>query len=122
MKPYTHSESSAKKFGGNPLDYLPIHQWFDASKENFPDNRHRALRHHTQGIFEAERMFGYRIENSDKRIVHVRDIGEQHVLEDLGFIPTLSDYFSFMSYESWMHGEGLPPSLTQNKNKTSLKD
>lgn len=112
MKPYIHAESSVRKWGGTPTDYLKIHQWFDESKAHFPDNRHRALRHHTQGIFEAENRFGIIITNSQDKDVCVRDIGEQHVLEDLGFIPTLSDYFYEMQYRNWMHGEGRPDHQT----------
>lgn len=44
--PYHHAESSARKYGGSPEDYLPIHSWFDASKALFANFRHRALRHH----------------------------------------------------------------------------
>jgi hypothetical protein len=115
MKPMLHSQSSAKKYGGNPDDYIDIHQWFDDSKAYFPDNRHRALRHHTQGIFEAERVFGKIIVNSEGKQVSVRDIGEQHVLEDLGFIPTLCDYLQFLEYQDWMHGKGEPPSISTKK-------
>lgn len=111
MKPYIHAENSVKKFGGNPDDYLAVHQWFDETKAHFPDNRHRALRHHTLGIFEAEKLFGVCITNSDNKLVSVRDIGEQHVLEDLGFIPTVSDYLQYLEYKDWMHGKGNPPSL-----------
>lgn len=115
MKPYIHAESSVRKWGGTPTDYLRIHQWFDESKAHFPDNRHRALRHHTQGIFEAEKVFGIIITNSKDKDICVRDIGEQHVLEDLGFIPTLSDYFYEMKYQNWMHGEGKPNHLTKEE-------
>jgi hypothetical protein len=38
--------------GGKPEDY-PVHNWFAASKEFMCDFRHRALRHHAQGVFEA---------------------------------------------------------------------
>jgi hypothetical protein len=30
--PLKHAESSARKFGGKPEGYLPIHNWFDESK------------------------------------------------------------------------------------------
>ena len=50
--PYHHALSSARKWGGTADDYLPLHQWFDESKEITADFRHRALRHHAQGIFE----------------------------------------------------------------------
>jgi len=77
--PLKHSESSAKKFGGKPEDYLPIHNWFDESKSFLGDFRHRALRHHTEGIFLAEKVFGVAIRNSEGRRVPVRYVGEQHV-------------------------------------------
>lgn len=117
MKPFLHSQSSAKKFGGNPNDYMKIHQWFDESKAFFPTNAHRALRHHSQGIFEAERIFGYTITNSDNKQVSVRDIGEQHVIEDLGFIPTLCDYFRHIEYQNWMHGDGKPEYYSVKQKK-----
>ena len=49
--PFKHAESSARKFGGKAEDYLAIHNWFDESKSFFTDFRHRALRHHAEGIF-----------------------------------------------------------------------
>jgi hypothetical protein len=30
--PYHHSLSSVKKWGGEVVDYLPLHTWFDQSK------------------------------------------------------------------------------------------
>lgn len=104
--PYHHAISSAKKWGGVLEDYLPIHNWFDESKAHFADFRHRALRHHTEGIFMAEKVFGATIKNSAGRIVPVRYIGEQHVQEDLGRIPTLADWFRQISPEPWMLGRG----------------
>jgi hypothetical protein len=56
--PYHHSLSSVKKWGGAASDYLAIHSWFDASKQITADFRHRALRHHAEGIFMAEIVFG----------------------------------------------------------------
>lgn len=101
--PYHHSLSSVKKWGGVVEDYLPIHDWFDASKEMMGDFRHRALRHHSQGIFEAERTFGHTITLSSGRVIPVRWIGEQHVTEDMGFIPTLSDWFIHIQPQEWMN-------------------
>jgi hypothetical protein len=56
--PYHHSLSSVKRWGGTVEDYLPIHHWFDESKAHHADFRHRALRHHTEGIFLMETIFG----------------------------------------------------------------
>ncbi len=81
---YHHALSSVKKWGGAAEDYLPIHQWFDESKAITADFRHRALRHHAEGIFMAERFFGTTITISTGRVVPVRLIGEEHVREDQG--------------------------------------
>ena len=52
--PYHHALSCVKKWGGEPEDYLPIHNWFDASKESHCHFTHRALRHHAEGIFPEQ--------------------------------------------------------------------
>lgn len=106
--PYHHSISSARKFGGVWQDYIDIHNWFDATKAHFPDMRHRALRHHSEGIFWCEEIFGVVITNSDGKNVPVRAVGEQHMLEDIGFIPTIKQYLDCMTPEGWMFkpGEG----------------
>lgn len=105
MKPHIHAESSAKNFGGKPSDYLEIHQWFDQTKAHFGSNVHRAILHNSFGIFLAESFFGVTIKNSDGKEISVRDISEQHVIEDLGFIPTLGDYLENLQYQPWMSRE-----------------
>lgn len=104
--PYHHAVSSAKKWGGSFTDYLPIHDWFDESKSHMADFRHRALRHHTEGIFMAEKIFGVTLINSEGRIVPVRWIGEQHVQEDLGRIPTVAEWLREIHPAEWMLGRG----------------
>jgi hypothetical protein len=107
-KPHIHAMSSAKRYGGSPVDYIKIHDWFDETKSWIPDNRHRAIRHHAEGIFQCMKIFGDEngcIENSHGKKVSVRDIGEQHVREDFsGFIPTAADYLQEMESQSWMSG------------------
>lgn len=101
--PLHHAESSARKFGGCAEDYIDLHAWFDASKEHLAAFQHRALRHHAQGIFEAERVFGQAITNSDGRSVPVRFLGEQHVKEDCGGrIPSLGDWLGRIEPAPWM--------------------
>ena len=101
--PLHHAESSARKFGGDPSDYQAIHDWFDASKAHMAFFTHRALRHHTQGIFASEREFGLTIKNSAGRVIPVRWIGEQHVKEDCqGRIPSMADWFRHIQPEGWM--------------------
>jgi hypothetical protein len=70
--PIFHAQSSVRRFGGRVEDYQPIHDWLDATKETFCDFRHRALRHHSHGVFEAERLFGATIRNSDGALVPTR--------------------------------------------------
>lgn len=106
--PYHHALASVKKWGGVPEDYLPIHNWFDESKEMWADFRHRALRHHAEGIFMCEKMFGVTLELSTGVCIPVRWVGEQHVLDDLGRIPSIQDWFSRIVPERWM---GSPPKL-----------
>lgn len=100
---YHHALSSAKKWGGEPEDYFEIHLWFDASKEMYADFRHRALRHHAQGIFECERVFGSTVTTSAGSKIPVRLIGEQHCIEDCGFIPSIQDWFSCIEPQPWMN-------------------
>lgn len=104
MKPFIHAKSSAAKFGGKPEDYLPVHDLMDSSKAAVPDVRHRALFHSAFGIFMVEKMLGTTIKNSDGKQVSVRDIAEQHVMEDLGFIPTLETWLRNIKIEPWMNG------------------
>jgi hypothetical protein len=94
MKPYLHAIRTARKFGGDPEEYLDIHEWFDQTKKNIPDMRHRAILHNSFGIYLATDVFGHYFRNSENRMVSVRDIGEGHVLDDLGFIPTLEQCFN----------------------------
>lgn len=121
-KPWIHSESSARRYGGIPEDYLPIHNLMDSSKSALGDNRHRALTHNAWFVgYVLERVFGSTIENSDGKIVSVRDIGEQHILEDFGnkFIPTAQDYLGEMEFQDWMNNGagGVPPSYRKIDRK-----
>lgn len=100
---YHHAVSSAKKWGGVPEDYIKIHQWFDGSKAHICDFRHRMLRHHAEGIAQAVELFGPVIETSHGRKVPVRWVGEQHVKEDFGFIPSFVDWVRAVKVEPWMN-------------------
>ena len=102
MHPYHHAQSSAKKYGGVPEDYLAIHQWFDATKAMYADFRHRALRHHAEGIFLCEAIHGVTVKNSNGKQVPVRFIAEQHVKEDCGFIPSAEDWLKNITAQPWM--------------------
>lgn len=123
MKPMVHARLSAKKFGGIPEDYLAIHDFMDCTKMALPDIRHRMILHNSVGCYIAERVFGHTLINSDNKTVHVRDIAENHVIEDMGFIPTLEKCLSTLKIEPWMSGgvskfaeESKPQSVTLDKD------
>jgi len=123
-KPLIHAQSSVKKFGGEIKDYIEIHNLMDSSKGAIADSRHRCLTHTSWFLSVIlERIFGVFIVNSEGRQVSVRDIGEQHILEDFRgkFIPTAQDYLQEMEIRDWMNnGNGTPPSserLYRHKRK-----
>ena len=104
MKPFQHAKISVRKFGGKREDYQEIHDFFDSSKAHLPDMRRRALLHSSFGICLVEKVFGTNIKNSDGKLVSVRDIGEQHVLDDMGTIPTVQDYLEHLPMLEWLGG------------------
>ncbi len=104
MKPLIHAKISAKKFGGAPSDYIEIHNWFDSTKAHVPNGDHRKVLHNSFGVFLCEQIFGERVVDASGRIkqmpyititggkqVSVRDVAEQHVVDDMGHIPTLDE-------------------------------
>lgn len=109
MKPFLHGKVSVSKWGGTPADYQAIHDFLDSSKMCHPDMRHRAILHSSFGIYLAERVFGINITNSDGKTVSVRDIAEQHVIDDMGRIPTVSDYLNEMPFYNWLGGKPKQP-------------
>ena len=115
-KPYIHAQSSAKKFGGQPEEYMKFHEWFDQTKASMADVRHRAILHTSFGIYLCQQVFGFTFTNSEGKVISVRDIGEQHVLEDFKgkFIPSIQDYLGEMELKPWMNnGAGVPPSYVK---------
>src|SRR5262249_43707830 len=112
-KPWIHAQSPARHFGGKPEDYLDIHEFLDSSKAAVADNRHRALTHNAWFLSVVlPRVFGETRANSNGKVYSVRDIGEQHVLEDYGgrFIPSAQDFLAEMDFKDWMrNGQGVPP-------------
>ena len=97
------SEAIADLIGPEALELvqrgIDLTQLFIADVADF---RHRALRHHAEGIFMLERFFDPMLTISTGRQVPVRFIGEQHVREDLGFIPSFADWVRSIRPEPWM--------------------
>jgi hypothetical protein len=109
-----HAQSAARKWGGEPEHYLPIEEFLDSSKQVIGDVRHRALYHHTLGVFLCERIFGKTLDipksAPDGQVlrpirVPVRLIAERHILEDLGYLPSPADYLKDTPVATWMSGK-----------------
>lgn len=64
----------------------------------------------TRKEFLAERIFGATIRNSEGKDVPVRSVGEQHVREDLGRIPSFQDWATAIGTQPWMYGQRLTKS------------
>jgi len=103
-KAYHHAQSSARRFGGIAQDYLAIHEKMDSTKAAHAEVTHRLVFHSAFGIYLVEELFGRVIVNAQGREVCVRDVAEQHVLEDLGFIPSLGNWLERVSVDPWMMG------------------
>jgi hypothetical protein len=70
-------------------------------------------------------IFGYTITNSNGREICVKDLCEQHILEDFGmkFIPTAQDYLENMEFKDWMQNgiKGHPSSFDKISKKGNIK-
>lgn len=106
MKPAIHAQLSTKRHGGTFDDYMFIHDYLDQTKSAQPAMSHRVVLHNAFGIYIVEDRFGQTFENSDGAIVSVRDICEEHIIEDLGFIPTLEQCLAPITAENsaWLWG------------------
>jgi len=103
-KPIIHARSSARKFGGKPEEYMAIHNQMDEPKSVHASMKFRVIFHSAYGIWLIEKLFGHSFTNSDGRLVAVRDVAEQHIIEDLGRIPSLDEYLAEMNIKPWMAG------------------
>jgi hypothetical protein len=103
-----HAVSAARKWGGEPELYLPIHEFIDSSKKIIGDVRHRSVYHHTEGVWLCQRIFGVTLAvprtRGEPTLVPVRLIAERHILEDLGWLPSPADYIKGMPIATWMSG------------------
>jgi len=100
-----HSNSSAKSFGGIAEDYAEIHKYMDDTKLHIADWRHRLFRHNSLFIDDSERIFGiFWTRKSDGVKVSTRTIVTQHIIEDMGFVPTAGDWVRELPLKNWMNG------------------
>ena len=91
--PLYHAKSSVKTFGGRVEDYIDLHNFFDSSKAVEPSFRHRALHHHTTGLNFYLELNGSVLTNADGCTVKTKTLIEQHLLEDFGIVPEITDWW-----------------------------
>ena len=120
MKPLIHARINVKTYGGTVDDYIPIHNFLDSSKVTHPDVRHRALLHSSFGCQIAEQVFGVYFKNSEGKLVSTRDIAEDHIIQDLGFLPSVSHYLNNMTIQTWMSGS--EKSVVRTKRHIAMED
>jgi hypothetical protein len=107
MNSWHHAQSAARKWGGEPEEYVAIEEFIDSSKRIIGDVRHRSMYHHTAGVWLCQEVFGRTLAVAGLgRSIHVpvRLIAERHVLEDLGWLPSPKDYIDGMVIKPWMSG------------------
>ncbi len=102
MSPIHHAIVHARKWGGEPEDYLMVDRFLDSTKLHFGDIRHRAILHNSFGVGLCESIFGEAIRNSNGRDIPVRWIAEAHILQDCGFIPSIKDWLNNIQTQPWM--------------------
>ena len=103
--PRIHSLSSVKRWGGDVLDYIKIHELLDSPKATMNNNTSRMLTHNIWFCYQIiPKIFGYNITNSDGKSVDTVDIAMLHVSEDFKhrFIPTAQDYLKHLDVQPWM--------------------
>ena len=104
MKHFIHARIHTKKYGGKPSDYIDIDEFIDSSKTAVADVRHRSILHSAFGCSIVEQVFGRTRINSDGKEYSTREVAEDHILQDLGFIPTMENYLKNMQVQPWMSG------------------
>jgi hypothetical protein len=78
---------------------------YDATgADQWPGVRVGRRRSNAWGIHLAVDVFGDFITNSADRRVFVKEIGKQHVVDDLGFIPSLNECLAGLKLEAWIGG------------------
>ena len=121
--PHIHALSSVKKYGGKMEDYIEIHAKMDCSKGYLPDIRHRALTHTMFWVLEVMvPLYGHTMTNSDDKMISVKDICEDHILEDYRqkFIPTPQDFLQHIDPQEWMQNGKSTTELDEDNGEVEL--
>lgn len=110
MTPEQHAMLSVRDYGGDILDYYPVHYMMDYSKHFLTNGHamHRAFSHNWWGISVIQNCFDKVLING----VSVRQLLIDHVRQDCGVVPTLQECLDSIIDGSYM----------QKYNKPNKKD
>jgi hypothetical protein len=97
-----HAQASARRWGGAPALYLPVHAFLDGDDPSLPLAWARAVLHHGMGIHLAVARFGEILRPSPSILVPVREVLEAHIRLDCGTLPSLVDWYGRLTLMPWM--------------------
>jgi hypothetical protein len=101
-----HARRSHDRWGGAIEVHLEIHEFLDQTKDHLSDNRHRMILHNELGISLAKRVFGER-RGPEGEEVPVEEVARQHIVEDLGYVPTVAQCLADLEIQPWMAGAAM---------------
>lgn len=108
-KAMVHARNSVRRYGGKVEDYIELHELMDETKKAHATVAHRAIFHSSYGVWLIEKILGRELTNSDGKTVSIRQLAEEHVIEDLGYIPSLDEWLSHVDLQPWMAGSKSRP-------------
>lgn len=100
--PLYHSRASAHRYGGQARDYLELHTFLDQTKALVADCRHRLILHNMWGIRIVVARFGPTFAG-----VATETLATDHIVEDLGRVPTLAEALPTQPSAWWSGGQTL---------------
>ena len=84
--------------------------------------RHRAILHNAFGCYLVQSVFGIAARNSEGKLYSPRDCAEDHIIEDLGFLPSLEHWIRNMTLQPWMGGATRAQHMRSGKTRAGTVD
>ena len=102
MKPSVHAQIHAHTWGGTFEEYLDLNERFDQSKMIFASMTHRMMYHSDWGIDFVTKLFGEKfVVQSTGTVLDTKTLCEAHVVEDVGFVPSVEEWLKYFDAPSY---------------------
>ncbi len=111
MKPLQHALITAHRYGGRWQDWIAIHDWIDRSKALYPSMQHRMFLHSDFGEWLTVRIRGESIKAEGGTIIPTHTLFQDHQLEDVGRLITLSEWLREANTSYWTQRRKPPQRL-----------